>query len=31
MGILQVRLNRFPVDPFAGEGVPNNGGLLFVV
>ena len=29
-GILQVRLNGFPADPFAGEGVPNMGGVLLV-
>jgi hypothetical protein len=26
--MLQVRLNGFPVEPFAGVGVPNTGGLL---
>jgi len=33
MGMLQVRLRGFPVEPFVGEGVPNKGGLLgcFVV
>ena len=28
IGMLQVRLNRFPVEPFAGEGVPNTGGVF---
>jgi hypothetical protein len=32
IGILQVRLNGFPVEPFAGEGVPYTGRLFaFVV
>jgi hypothetical protein len=31
--MLQDRLNRFPLEPFTGDGVPNTGGLLlgFVV
>jgi hypothetical protein len=28
IGILQVRLNRFPVEPFPGEDAPNSGGLF---
>jgi hypothetical protein len=28
IGILQVRLTRFPVEPFPGEGVSNLGGSL---
>jgi hypothetical protein len=28
IGMLQDRLNRFPVELFAGDGVPNTGGLL---
>jgi hypothetical protein len=28
IGILQLRLNRFPAESFAGEGKPNVGGLL---
>jgi hypothetical protein len=31
IGILQVRLNGFPVDPFAGDGDPNTGGRLALV
>jgi hypothetical protein len=31
IGILQVRLNRFPVEPFVGDGVPNTGGLFIAV
>jgi len=33
MGILQLKLNEFPGEPFAGEGTPNTGGLFpcFVV
>ena len=28
IGILQVRLNGVPVEPFVGEGIPNTGGVL---
>jgi len=28
MGMFQDRLNRFPVEPFAGDGVPNIGGVF---
>ena len=28
MGMLQERLSRLPVEPFAGEDVPNTGGVL---
>jgi hypothetical protein len=28
MRMLQVRFNRFPMDPFVGVGVPNTGGLF---
>jgi hypothetical protein len=28
MGMLQVKFNKFPVEPFTGEGPPNNGGLF---
>ena len=31
IGMVQDRFNRFPVEPFAGEGVPNTGGVLFVM
>jgi hypothetical protein len=33
IGMLQLKLNRFPAEPFAGDGKPNVGGLLsgFVV
>ena len=29
--MLQVKLKGFPVDPFAGDGVPNTGGLFALV
>jgi hypothetical protein len=31
IGMLQVKLKGFPVDPFAGDGVPNTGGLFALV
>jgi hypothetical protein len=31
MRMLQVRLKGFPADPFAGDGVPNTGGLFALV
>ena len=31
IGMLHVRLNRFPVEPFAGEGVPKTGGRFAFV
>jgi hypothetical protein len=31
IGMLHVKLKGFPVDPFAGDGVPNTGGLFAFV
>ena len=28
IGMFQVRLSGFPVEPFVGEGVPNTGGVF---
>jgi hypothetical protein len=28
IGILQLKLNEFPVEPFVGEGIPNTGGAF---
>jgi hypothetical protein len=31
IGMLHVKLKGFPIEPFAGDGVPNIGGLFALV